>query len=242
MSRTILTLTGSLLVCLSLPLIAGIGSRAERPADAPPRVAGKYIGASKCKNCHAAEETGDQYGAWSKAKHSHAFEVLASDEAKKFGAAAGVPEPQKDDECLQCHVTGFGQPEDALPKGWKQELGVQCETCHGPGGDHMKERFKVAASGAAPEGYQAVPESEVCATPGVDVCVQCHNPKSPSYKPFCYFEARAEIAHLNPKKERTEEELASYGTCPHGSPCPHAEGCPEGTCNLKPEKLQEMKQ
>jgi hypothetical protein len=104
----------------------------------------------------------------------------------------------------------------------------------------MKARFKAAAV-EKPKGYEAVPESEVITATKVDVCVQCHNPKSPNYKPFCYYEARGKIAHLDPRKPRTDEEKANYGKCPCGAPCPHAEGCPEGKCNLKPEDLAAMK-
>lgn len=227
-----------LLGCLTLLLSSSSG----RPPEAPP-VAGKYIGAGKCKNCHSAAETGDQYGAWTKALHAKAFETLASSaEAKAAAKERGIDDPAKADACLECHVTAHGEPADALARGWKPELGVQCETCHGPGGDHMKARFKAAASGEKVEGYQALPAGEVVVTPGVEVCVRCHNPKSPSYKPFCYYEARGKIAHLNPTKPRTDEEKANYGKCPHGTPCPHAaEGCPEGTCNLKPEELAAMR-
>jgi len=226
-----------LLAVLALPLLPS-----SEPATASPAVTGKYIGAAKCKNCHSSAETGDQYGMWIKAKHSIAYETLATGaEAKEAAAKRGIDEPAKDGACLKCHVTGYGEPEDAFARGWKQEAGVQCETCHGPNEDHMKARFKAAAAGEKPEGYQGVPEGEVIVSPGVDVCVKCHNPESPSYKPFCYYEARGKIAHLNPQKPRTEEEKANYGTCPHGSPCPHGEGCPDGTCNLKPEELAAMK-
>jgi mono/diheme cytochrome c family protein len=225
-----------------LPLIALAGAGllgAGGPAPAA-TAAGKYIGAAKCKSCHSSAESGDQYGAWSKAKHSHAFEGLTTDAAKELGAKAGIADPSKEDACLKCHVTGFGEPEASFPKDWKQELGVQCETCHGPAETHMKERFKAAAT-AEKGKLQVVPAGEVIAAPGVEVCVKCHNPESPSYKPFCYFEARGKISHFDPRKPRTEEERASYGKCPCGDPCPHAEGCPERKCNLKPDELTALK-
>ena len=99
-------------------------------------------------------------------------------------------------------------------------------------------RFKAAAAGDVSDGYRELPDGEILGSPGVEVCVACHNPGSPNYEPFCYFEMRAKIDHRNPKKPRTEEEQAAYGKCPCGSPCPHAEGCPEGLCNLTPAKMQ----
>jgi hypothetical protein len=228
----------ALFACVTLPFLWGSsGGNGNGPS-----AESKFIGAAKCKNCHSAAESGDQFGAWEKAKHSHAFEVLASEEAKKSAASREITDPQANDACVKCHVTGFGLPEESFKRGFKKEAGVQCETCHGGGEDHMKARFKAAAAGAAAEGYQAVPEGEVIVTPGVQVCVACHNPESPNYKTFCYFEARAQVAHLNPLKPRTEEEKAAYGKCPCGVPCPHAEGCPEGVCNLKPEELSALKQ
>ena len=44
--------------------------------------ANRFIGAQKCKTCHSGEDTGNQFEALSKMKHAHAFEVLASDDAK----------------------------------------------------------------------------------------------------------------------------------------------------------------
>jgi hypothetical protein len=211
-------------------------------SPAPPAVTGKYIGAAKCKNCHSSEDTGDAYGVWSEARHSHAFEALKTPEAKELASKSGVEDPAENDACVKCHVTGFGEPADSFARGFKQEAGVQCETCHGGGEDHMKTRFKAAATGGKSKDYEPLPEGEMIVSPGVEVCVKCHNPESPSYKPFCYFEARAEIAHLDPRKPRTDEEKTSYGKCPSGDPCQHADGCPDGKCNLKPEELAAFKQ
>jgi len=248
MKPTLLTL--ALVGCLGLPFLRAASPEASGSTPQPavagaawtPALESQYIGASKCKSCHKSEESGNQYEAWEKASHSHAFEVLASDASKAAASAAGIADAQKADECLKCHVTGHGAPESAIKKGFKFEEGVQCESCHGPGGDHMKARFAAAAGGEAKEGYQGAAVSEMITSPGVEVCTQCHNPESPSYKPFCFYEARGKVAHLDPRKPRSDEEKANYGVCPHGAPCPHAEGCPDGTCNLTPEKLAALKQ
>ncbi len=190
----------------------------------PARVLGaenKYIGADKCKSCHSSAESGDQFGHWKAMKHAMAFETLASEEAKKAGAERGIADPQKSDECVQCHVTAFGVPEEQIKKGFDRAHGVQCESCHGPGEQHLKARFAAAAKSAGSKDYVQVPEDEIVLVPKQEVCLACHNDKSPSYKAFCYHEFNARIRHLNPKKPRTEVDI---GDCA----CPKcASGCPE---------------
>jgi hypothetical protein len=79
-----------------------------RPSDAAGVVAHDYVGAQRCKSCHAAE-----FAAWEKSPHARAWDVL-DDGAKKSP------------RCLSCHTM---VPEDI-------QLGmtsVQCESCHGQG-------------------------------------------------------------------------------------------------------------
>jgi hypothetical protein len=149
-----------------------------------------------------------------KSGHAKAFEALASDEAKKVAQAKGIADPQKSDECVRCHVTAFGEPEDAIRKGFEATKGVQCETCHGPGEEHMKARFAAAAAaGDEAPAYTAVPPGEIITTPAKETCLGCHNEKSPTFKPFCLHERLGQIRHLNPKKPRTKEELAALDAC-----------------------------
>lgn len=224
-----------LLAGVALSGLVGLGSGGAAPSshasDPAPRVAdNKYIGASKCKSCHSSAEVGDQYGHWKGTLHARAFEVLATEEAKKLGAEKGIADPQKDDACVKCHVTAFQVPADQIKKGFEIKDGVQCETCHGPGEAHLKARFAAAASGEAPAGPVQIPAGEIIASPDEKVCLTCHNAESPSYKPFCFHEFSAKNRHLNPKKERTTMEL---GACS----CPKcANGCPE-EC----KKLAELK-
>jgi hypothetical protein len=234
--------TTALLPVLSFGLALLVSSSgAPGTASAPSPAANKYIGAEQCKDCHDSKESGNTFEAWSNAKHSNAFEVLKSAESKELAAKVGIDDPATADACVECHVTGFGEPESSFKRDWDRELGVQCETCHGPGDDHRKARFKAAAMGKKSSGYDPVPAGEIIVAPGVDTCVKCHNPKSPSYQPFCFFEARAKVAHLDPRKGRTEEEIAEWGRCPSGDPCQHADGCPDGKCNLKPDELAAMR-
>lgn len=215
---------------LGLGLASGTAAPAGTEPGVPPVAGSKYIGADKCKSCHSAAESGDQYGHWKSSSHAKAFEVLASDEAKKLGAEKGIADPQKDDACVKCHVTAFKVAEDQIKKGFDMKQGVQCETCHGPGEAHMKARFAAASAGdPPPEGVKIGPD-EILANPGEKTCLACHNSESPSYKPFCFHEFSAKIRHLNPKKGRTTLDV---GPCS----CPKcASGCPD-EC----KKLAEVK-
>ena len=184
----------------------------------------RYIGAKKCKSCHSSEETGDQYGIWSEMKHARAHEVLATDEAIALAKEQGIDEPQKADACLKCHVTAHGAPQNEIARGFKPELGVQCESCHGPGEKHMKARF--AAAGKKDDGPVEIAEGELV-KPTQETCLQCHNDESPSFEKFCFYEMVAKVRHLKPG--HSDEELAAMLVCGCGD-CGCKNGCEEGQC------------
>ena len=208
------------------PVAVAAPAPAPLPAPAPATTpdaaaAGKYIGAAKCKNCHSAEKTGDQYGHWEKMLHAKAFETLASDKAKELAKAKGIDDPQKADACLECHVTAFREPAETIDKGFKQELGVQCESCHGPGEAHRRARMASAAQ-TDPSKETPVSPTEINAKPNIETCHRCHNSESPTYKPFCFKESFGKIVHLIPHKKRTPEQLKKE-TDPFG--CGDAGSC-----------------
>jgi hypothetical protein len=72
-----------------------------------------------------------EHAAWSASPHARAVQTLAA--ARKDGNA----------DCLRCHTTGFGRPggfpEKGLPAHHPDLAAVGCESCHGPGGDHVAE-------------------------------------------------------------------------------------------------------
>lgn len=103
---------------------------------------------------------------------------LATKHAKAFETLK--PAEQKDPKCYQCHVTD----NDAAM------VGVQCEQCHGPGSDYqglkvMKDRAASIAAGLI--------------LPTKEVCVQCHNSKSPNFKGFNFDEAVKKVHEHKPK-------------------------------------------
>lgn len=157
--------------------------------SAPASAEHAYVGVDTCKMCHKKADTGDQYGVWSKTRHSQAYEVLASDKAKELASARGIANPQEAPECLKCHVTAYGVDASLLGKKYKMEDGVGCESCHGPGKDYkkmkvMKDREQSIANGLI--------------VPTEDVCKKCHNEESPFYKEFNFEERFAKIAHPIP--------------------------------------------
>ncbi len=176
----------------------------------------RYVGAEKCKNCHMSEASGNQYAAWQKMDHAKAFATLASDKAKEIGKAKGIDDPQKSDACLKCHVTAFGLPADQLQKPMDAKLGVQCESCHGPGEQHSKARMAAAAKeaddaqAAAPK---AVPAGEIVSLPDQKTCLSCHNDQSPTFKPFCFQERVDKVRHDDPRKPHADRTKCGCDKC-----------------------------
>ena len=153
----------------------------------------KYIGVKKCSMCHKSEAKGNQYGQWLSTKHAKAYATLATPEAQETATKAGVSgNPQEAPECLRCHVTGYGEDPSLFGEGFAKEDGVQCETCHGAGGDYytlsvMKDKAKASEAGLV--------------VPTKEVCIKCHNEESPNYKEFNFDEVYKKIAHPRPKEE-----------------------------------------
>lgn len=152
----------------------------------------KYVGVKKCSMCHKSEAKGGQYGHWLASSHAKAYERLASPEAAEAAKKLEVSgNPQESPKCLKCHTTGYGEESSLFGDGFVKTDGVQCESCHGAGGDYlslsvMKDRTKAMAAGLI--------------LPTKEVCVKCHNPESPNYKEFNFDESVKVIAHPGPKE------------------------------------------
>jgi peroxiredoxin len=85
-----------------------------------------YVGSDACQSCHAKE-----FETWKASPHAHAVATLQK--AGKQGNA----------DCLGCHTTAYGKPggypAGASPESSPDFARVGCESCHGPGGDHVGE-------------------------------------------------------------------------------------------------------
>jgi peroxiredoxin len=91
--------------------------------------AARHVGSEACRSCHAKE-----FETWAAGPHAHA---LASLEGRNKAADA---------DCLKCHTTGFGRM-GGFPPGQRAAdhadlARVGCESCHGPGGEHVTDGSK----------------------------------------------------------------------------------------------------
>jgi len=161
----------------------------------------QFVGATKCAICHKTEAQGEQYPKWQASPHAKAYATLASDEAKDIGKKLGIDDPQKDEKCLRCHVTGYGAAAELLGPKYDATEGVTCESCHGAGGDYMKKSTMVAVISGEIE-----PASVGLILPDAKTCEKCHNDKSPTFKGFDFDKYAAKIAHPIPAERKAKYE------------------------------------
>ena len=172
------------------------------PAAAGPDKEHKYVGTKKCGTCHKKEPIGNQLAVWKDSGHAKAWETLASDQAKEWAAERNLGDPQQEEDCVRCHATAHGVPDDRLSKKFDRQEGVQCEACHGAGKDYRKKKVMVDRDESVARGL--VLQNE-------EVCLACHNDESPAWKTdrytradgtkagFDYDQAIKEIAHPVPE-------------------------------------------
>lgn len=160
-------------------LVVGFPIPKSAAADEEAAANGKheFVGHKKCKTCHKKAEIGDQYGVWLESRHAKAYETLGTDKAKKWGAEAGVDNPQTDDRCIKCHATAHGVPDDMVSKKFDRTAGVQCESCHGAGKDYRKKKIMMDRDKAVENGLIIPTEA---------LCTKCHNDESPAWDPQKY--------------------------------------------------------
>lgn len=126
----------------------------SRPIESKPT----FVTSAACSKCHVA-----QYVQWSNSNHAHATDSLVP-RAVEFETS-----------CLDCHATKINAA--ALPDGADTVSNVQCEQCHGPGGNHVANPRK---------GYGRAANM-------LNGCVSCHTAEtSPDFNPQA---AWAKIKH-----------------------------------------------
>ena len=158
-----------------------------------------YVGYKKCVMCHKGEKKGNIAEIWEKSKHAQAYAALATEQSKEIAKKAGVKgDPQQAAECLKCHVNAYNEPASKKDVTYTMEEGVSCEACHGPGlvYKNMKVMKDIYAGTAKAADFGLI-------EPTKEVCIECHNRKSPTYKEFKFEEEIKIIAHHVPKVANT---------------------------------------
>jgi hypothetical protein len=115
----------------------------------------QFAGSKSCESCHKTA-----YELWQKSKHAEAMPTIIAKNR------------HEDPICVECHVLGFTAKggyvnEEKSP----QFANVQCESCHGPRLEHMKNpTIKMAVKAK-------------------DACASCHTPPhSPGFEYKTYWE------------------------------------------------------
>jgi formate-dependent nitrite reductase cytochrome c552 subunit len=128
--------------------------------EATPPPGQVYTGTKRCAACHYP-----QYQVWRTTPHA----VSAAKLPTKY---------RSDGQCLECHITGHGEPGGYMAgtpaRVWQNLLGVTCESCHGPGSEHVRQAKQFIGRGRlSPQAEQMV-RATIYATPPGNVCTQCH--------------------------------------------------------------------
>ena len=151
-------------------------------------LAPQYAGSQACAECHQGLHDSVNY-----TKHAGAFTNAA------FVASGG----QTNSSCIACHTVGYGLPNGFVGLHDKNTFprlaGVQCESCHGPAGNHA----------ANPDDITARPRVELAA----QVCGGCHtgshHPTFDEWKTSGHFQV---VEDMSPASR-----VDSCGRCHSGS-------------------------
>lgn len=136
---------------------------------------GKFVGAATCAQCHPTP-----HQEWQQTLHAKALETLEG-----IGQGSNA-------DCLPCHTVGFSDDGGFVDRATTNALaGVQCENCHGAGGEHARSALNVK------------PIIDISA----DVCGACHRG---SHHPN--FEQWSEALHSQVNEIVTEDLLEGGAT------------------------------
>lgn len=131
-----------------------------------------YTGARRCENCHSFA-----YQTWARGPHAKAHLTLEGAQGK-------------DPKCTTCHSLVSVAEDD------EKFVGVQCESCHGPGRYYYPE-YVMRDAGLS----RAVGLVEQTAA----VCTRCHTAGSPSLVSFDYEKMWESIDHGKTAREAWEK-------------------------------------
>ena len=150
----------------------------------------KYVGNKKCKACHKA-----QYEAWEQDYHAKALDDLKPGIKAEAKTKANLDPNQDfsaDASCLECHATGYGKP--AMKNALLDNVG--CESCHGPGSKYRNVKIMNKKKYEADRETQHKLAVEAgLIEPNEELCLTCHNDRSPTWKGFDYEEMIKDVDH-----------------------------------------------
>lgn len=119
-----------------------------RQKNVKPEIAATMAGWQSCRSCHPVQT---EY--WQQTRHAKAWETLV------------VKNQQFNQDCLICHVTlpTYNKEvilrENLIASLTPEFHGVSCESCHGPGRNHVES-----------------PEINKLLKPTAETCITCHTP------------------------------------------------------------------
>lgn len=136
----------------------------------------EYVGARRCMPCHIK-----QFRTWGETAMSQAYWSLGPGVKVEEKLAAGL-DPERDyssdPTCLECHVTGWGEPSGFTTVTETPYLaGVTCESCHGPGSEYFKP--EVMGLKNKDHTFEEVFAAGLIYPVPEEVCLRCHNERSP---------------------------------------------------------------
>ena len=168
-----------------------------------------YIGVKKCKSCHFK-----QWNSWRKTEMAKAFDSLKpgvkSEEKTKLKFDPNK-DYTKDPTCLGCHTSGYGIPggyvvpadgDAEAVKQAKDNAGVTCEGCHGPGSkaNEIQEDIKENKRPYTFAELRAVGFQKA----EVRSCTPCHNTSDPGKEPGYHFDYEEQRKEKEAQHENIE--------------------------------------
>ena len=140
-------------------------SRSNSPSDPPSSTADQarpadYTGVTKCAACHF-----QQYKDWKSTPHGNAYNILPA----KY---------KQDAECLRCHTTPSPQGQTSVAIAETGQLGVSCESCHGPGEDHAQYALSFVSRNRVFNERELETLRSKIKRLALDQCIRCHVSKA----------------------------------------------------------------
>ena len=157
-----------------------------------------FVGADKCGECHTKA-----FNVWKSTPHAKAFKTLISGREGAVDPLSRIHDP----ECLSCHVTGW-EPQQMLryDTGFMSQqitphlLNQQCENCHGPGSDHVRQQEKFASDESSVtleelKSGQATVRRTLAQAKSGD-CAKCHDSDNdPKFTPDAFDQYWEKVKH-----------------------------------------------